>query len=73
MQVNISEIPYVKVAAVILILFFGYRLVETNVIFNIQRSRAVQAAQQQLQQCSARLDQAKQRVTTLMNAAKAGK
>jgi len=73
MQINVSELPYFKVAMVVVTLFFGYRLLEINVVWNIQRSRAVQAAQAQLQQCNTSLSQANQRVTTLVNAAKAGK
>lgn len=73
MQINFSEIPYVKVAAVVVALFFGYRLLEINVFWNLTRSRAVLAAQTQLRTCNTSLAKANQRVKTLLNAAKVGK
>jgi len=74
MQINLSELPYVKVAMVVITLFFGYRLLEINVFQNLQRARAVVAARSQLQQCNVSLSKANQRVTILTaNLAKAGK
>lgn len=51
MQVNISDIPYAKMCFIVLTLFFGYKLVDTIIIANLQQRAKINQLSNGYSQC----------------------
>jgi len=67
MTVNVTDIPFVKIAAVVLTIWFGYLMAETFIISRVRRATYTGRVENTLKQCNTKLGQAQTALTQALS------